>query len=212
MQKMKNMKRVIILLGLIFSVSVGIAQEFYTVQVRSLSRDIPLAMEELQAGMWQYKVDGQTKCFLGKFDTYEEAKAALEPLKVGKYAGAFVLSSDQIFAPGEVAEIPSIPKVTEAKVDSLVKNAEKKTTPAKKTGIKLYSIQIAAYRYPLYTKDFKLEEEVMEFYCSDNIYRYAVGRFADAEEARKLKKKIRESGYPDAFLIDYEKYESYRIE
>lgn len=205
------MRRVIILLVLMVSVSVGIAQEFYTVQVRSLSHDIPLAMEELQAGMWQYKVDGQTKCFLGKFETYEEAKAALEPLKVGKYSGAFVISSDKIFAPGEVVELPSIPEVKEDKLESLAKNVEKKTA-AKKTGIKVYSVQIAAYRYPLYTKDFKLEDEVMEFYCSDNIYRYTIGRFTDAEEARKLKKKIRESGYPDAFLIDYEKYESYRIE
>lgn len=206
------MKRVITLLGLILSISVGIAQEFYTVQVRSLSSETPLSIEELQVGMWQHKVDGQTKCFLGKFETYAEAKQALEPLQVGKYKGAFITTSDKIFKEGEVATVPAIPEVNKETVDSLVTKMEKKSTPATKSSIKVYSIQIAAYRYPLYTKDFKLEDEVMEFYCADNIYRYAVGRFENADEARKVKKKIKESGYPDAFLIDYKKYESYRIE
>lgn len=204
------MKRGVFLLGLLLSMAVAIAQDFYTIQVRSLSRETPLTMEELQAGMWQHKVGGQTKCFMGRFDTYDEAKAALIPLKVGKYSGAFVVSSDKIFGTTETAEVPVAPAPTQETVEK-----EEVKTPAPKpvaSKIKTYTIQIAAYRYPLYTKEFNLEVEVMEFYCSDNIYRYTVGQFEDEALARELLKTVRESGYPDAFLIDYKKYELFRIE
>lgn len=204
------MKRGVLLLGLLLSMAVAIAQDFYTIQVRSLSRETPLTMEELQAGMWQHKVGGQTKCFMGRFDTYDEAKAALIPLKVGKYSGAFVVSSDKIFGTTETAEVPPPPPPTPETVEEEVAK-----TPAPKPAaskIKTYTIQIAAYRYPLYTKEFNLEVEVMEFYCSDNIYRYTVGKFEDETPARELLKTVRESGYPDAFLIDYKKYELFRIE
>lgn len=203
------MKRSAFLLGMLLSVVVAIAQDFYTIQVRSLSRETPLTMEELQAGMWQHKVGGQTKCFMGRFDTYDEAKAALIPLKVGKYSGAFVVSSDKIFGATSTEDVTPPAPVTDT-----VKQ-EVASTPAPKpvsTKIKTYTIQIAAYRYPLYTKEFNLEDEVMEFYCSDNIYRYTVGKTENEAQARELLKKVRESGYPDAFLIDYKKYEVYRIE
>ncbi len=204
------MKRGVILLSMILSMAIAVAQDFYTIQVRSLSRETPLTMEELQAGMWQHKVGGQTKCFMGRFDTYEEAKAALVPLKAGKYSGAFVVSSDKIFGSNNTAEVtpkttaPSQPAPTTRPADP----APKVVAPK----IKTYTIQIAAYRYPLYTKEFNLKDEVMEFYCSDNIYRYTVGQFGDEAQARAKLKEIKDSGYPDAFLIDYKKYEVYRIE
>ncbi|MDA3852624.1 MAG: SPOR domain-containing protein [Bacteroidales bacterium] len=206
------MKRGVFLLGMLLSMTLVIAQDFYTIQVRSLSRETPLTMEELQVGMWQHKVGGQTKCFMGRFDTYDEAKAALIPLKVGKYSGAFVLSSDKIFSTTTTGEelIPA----TATEVDTAEKIIPKETLPKPVvvSTIKTYTIQIAAYRYPLYTKEFNLENEVMEFYCSDNIYRYTVGKFEEESKARDRLKKVRESGYPDAFLIDYKKYEVYRIE
>lgn len=206
------MKRGVFLLGMLLSMAVAIAQDFYTIQVRSLSRETPLTMEELQVGMWQHKVGGQTKCFMGRFDTYDEAKAALIPLKVGKYSGAFVVSSDKIFSTMTAGEMPSTTTVTAEDTSEQIVTQKKQPTPVVATAIKIYTIQIAAYRYPLYTKEFNLDDEVMEFYCSDNIYRYTVGQFNDQDKAREVLKKVRESGYPDAFLIDYKKYEVYRIE
>ena len=201
------MKRSVIILGMILSMAVAVAQDFYTIQVRSLSRETPLTMEELQAGMWQHKVGGQTKCFMGRYDTYSLAKSALVEL-ANKYTGAFVVSSEKIFD-------SNVPDNASATVQ------QKKTTPVPSkvkpekpvsTTKKVYTVQIAAYRYPLYTKEFNLEEDVMEFYCSDNIYRYTVGKLSNEAAARELLKKIKGSGYPDAFLIDYMKYEVYRIE
>ncbi len=207
------MKRCVLLLGLMLSFSLAIAQDFYTIQVRSLSRETPLTMDELQAGIWQHKVGSQTKCFMGRFETYEDAKAALVPMKkVGKYVGAFVVSSDKIFSDKTSADETAIP--AESKVENTEMPPLSPAPPVNnaKQKIQVFTIQIAAYRYPLYTKEFNLEQEVMEFYCSDNIYRYTVGKMSDESEARQFLKKIKESGYPDAFLIDYKKYEVYRIE
>jgi len=200
------MKRSVVILGMILSVALAVAQDFYTIQVRSLSRETPLTMEELQAGMWQHKVGGQTKCFMGRYDTYALAKSSLSTL-ADQYPGAFVVSSEKIFD----SNVPAEKKQT---VQSPKPKAPEKPAPVKASGsnIKSFTIQIAAYRYPLYAKDFNLEEDVMEFYCSDNIYRYTVGRFDSEAQARDLLNKIKNSGYPDAFLIDYSQYEVYRIE
>lgn len=200
------MKRSVIILGMILSMAAAVAQDFYTIQVRSLSRETPLTMEELQAGMWQHKVGGQTKCFMGRYDTYSLAKSALVEL-ADKYTGAFVVSSEKIFD-------SNVPDNASATVQPKKAPAPAKAEPTKSvsTTNKIYTVQIAAYRYPLYTKEFNLEEDVMEFYCSDNIYRYTVGKMNNEAAARELLKKIKGSGYPDAFLIDYMKYEVYRIE
>lgn len=202
------MKRVVLFLFLMLSVAGVMAQEFYTIQVRSLSRETPLTVSELEAGMWQHKVANQTKCFMGRFDTYAEAKEALEPVKA-TYQGAFVVSSKKIF---KVSGSGDITKNTIKKSSPDLPPPPPPAPAGSKHSIQIYTIQIAAYRYPLYTKDFNLDNEVMEFYCKDNIYRYSVGKFEKEAEARQVLKKIKESGYPDAFLIDYKKYEVFRIE
>lgn len=202
------MKRVVLFLFLMLGVAGAMAQDFYTIQVRSLSRETPLTVDELEAGMWQHKVGKQTKCFMGRYDTYAEAKEALEPLK-SSYQGAFVVSSKKIFTVGGEGNIKEL-NTSQAAPD--MPPPPPPAPAGSKHAIQIYTIQIAAYRFPLYTKDFNLDSEVMEFYCKDNIYRYSVGKVKDEAEARILLNKIKESGYPDAFLIDYKKYEVFRIE
>ncbi len=208
------MKRGTFLIMLILGAVSLFAQDFYTIQIRSLSRETPLTMEELQTGMWQHKVEGKTKCFFGRFGSYDEAKKALDSIKKDKYPGAFVISSDKIFKTSGVTTgaVKSTPK--KEKTEAVTQKESKPVAQMSTTvdNIEIYSIQVAAYRYPLYTKDFGLEEKVMEFYCSDNLYRYLVGKYDDKDDAYKELEKIRKSGYPDAFLVDYKKYEVYRIE
>lgn len=206
------MKRGIILFGMILTMMLTAAQDFYTVQVRSLSSETPLTMDELDAGMWQHKVNGLTKCFMGRFDTYDQAKAAVQPIK-SQYPGAFVVSSDKIFNSAAVVAKPiepAKPTEPEAPAQPVVEKAPVQTKVD--NSIEVLTIQVAAYRYPLYTKEFTLEGKVMEFYCSDNMYRYTVGRFDSREQAELELEKVRKSGYPDAFLVDYKKYEVYRLE
>lgn len=184
------------LVGLVFG------QDFYTIQVRSMSTEVPLTKAEIEAGIWQQKVGVLTKYFLGKYDTYEEAKLTLEPLRMTEYKGAFIVSSQKLNGYQSPQPVMAEP-VTESK--PVVKSQTSSSS-------KIYTVQIAAYRYPLYGKDFNLTDPVMEFYCSDNIYRYTVGKVSDEQQARILLRKIKKSGFPDAFLIDYKKYEVYRIE
>lgn len=202
------MKRVVLFFCLMLGVAGAIAQDFYTIQVRALSRETPLTVDELEAGMWQHKVGNQTKCFMGRFDTYAEAKEALTPIK-NVYQGAFVVSSKKIFT---VATEGDITKIKNIKAKPEMPPMPPSAPAGSKHAIQVYTVQIAAYRYPLYTNDFNLDYEVMEYYCKDNIYRYSVGKMENEKEARELLKKIKDSGYPDAFLIDYKKYEVYRIE
>lgn len=196
------MKRFGLLVGMIVFSFAIFGQSFYTIQVRSLSREVALTEDEVAAGMWQLKQGSLIKCFFGKYDTYEEAKTALSPLKLSQFKDAFVVSSDRLVG----LDDSSIPLVVNANAQKVIP----KSQPISK--VQSYTVQVAAYRFPLYAKDFNLQDEIMEFYCNDNIYRYTVGKFESQEEAREYLKKIKESGYPDAFLIDYSKYEVYRIE
>ena len=75
----------------------------------------------------------------------------------------------------------------------------------------IYTIQLAAYRYPVYVSEFEEFENVMEFYPEDRIYRYTVGEFPGDLAMAELS-RIRGLGYPQAHLVPIEKYRPYQIE
>jgi hypothetical protein len=75
----------------------------------------------------------------------------------------------------------------------------------------VYTIQIAALRYPVYVSEFKKFDDVMEFYLSDRIYRYTVGKYR-GNEAKDQLSRVKGMGYPQAHLVPYEKYQSHQIE
>jgi hypothetical protein len=74
-----------------------------------------------------------------------------------------------------------------------------------------YTVQLAAYRFPVYVSEFEGFDDVFEYYMKDRIYRYCVGSF-DGSVANVELEKIKNMGYPDAFLVPQEKYEPFRIE
>jgi len=74
-----------------------------------------------------------------------------------------------------------------------------------------YTVQLAAYRFPVYVTDFEGFDKVSEYYMKDRIYRYCVGSF-DGSVANVELEKIKKMGFPDAFLVPQEKYEPFRIE
>jgi hypothetical protein len=75
----------------------------------------------------------------------------------------------------------------------------------------IYTIQIAAFRYPVYVSEFDAVDNVMEFYLSDRIYRYTVGQYRGNEAMEQLS-RVKGMGYPQAHLVPYQKYEPHRIE
>ncbi len=76
---------------------------------------------------------------------------------------------------------------------------------------KTYTVQLAAYRFPVYISEFSEFDDVAEYYMDDKIYRYCVGAYDGSIAAQELS-KIRRMGYPKAFLVPIDKYSSYRIE
>lgn len=75
----------------------------------------------------------------------------------------------------------------------------------------VYTIQLAAFRYPVYVSEFERFDDVMEFYPNDRIYRYTVGKYS-GDEAMDQLSRVKEMGYPQAHLVPYEKYQPHQIE
>jgi len=75
----------------------------------------------------------------------------------------------------------------------------------------VYTIQIAAFRYPVYVSEFEKFDDVMEFYLNDRIYRYTVGKYR-GDEAMDQLSRVQGMGYPQAYLVPFEKYQSHQIE
>lgn len=78
-------------------------------------------------------------------------------------------------------------------------------------GNTVYTIQLAAYRYPVYVSEFEGFDDVMEFYPGDRIYRYTVGEYVGEEAVDELS-RVKGAGYPQAHLVPIEKYRPYQIE
>lgn len=287
------------LLGMFFTIMGIFAQDFYTIQLYSLSADKPLTSSQIESGIWKYQIGEYTKYFLGRFDTETEAKTALSSTYSAQYSGAFVVSSVRIFGKDSktAATKANVPTTTTTIINTPInptntgvtsgntppsnttgrtpssttvitksepvepvsttpKRTEPKraperavehpfvedTTPKKPTTLSMtpptirpddvidtavieevnallespvfdmYTVQIAAYPYPVVISDFDIEYDVMEFYCRDNVYRYTVGKTADRKVADMLLRRVKLNGYPEAYLIDYSKYKLYRIE
>lgn len=76
---------------------------------------------------------------------------------------------------------------------------------------KTYTVQLSAFRFPVYLSHFKEYDSVQEYYMKDKIYRYCVGEFLGKDSAGELERAKR-NGYKGAFLVELSKYASYKIE
>jgi len=76
---------------------------------------------------------------------------------------------------------------------------------------KTYTVQLSAFRFPVYLSHFKNLDDVMEFRMKDKIFRYTVGKFPGTNAKEELE-KIKALGYKDAFLAEFDKYAPFKIE
>ncbi len=130
--------------------------------------------------------DGYTRYTVGSYNTFKEANAELGSIKDLGYNQAFVVN---------VAKYEII-------------NANKGFRPDPN---KTYTIQLSAFRFPVYLSFFKGVEDVMEFYLKDKIYRYTVGRYK-YEDAVKALPSIKTLGYKTAYVTELDAYLPYKIE
>ncbi len=134
--------------------------------------------------------DGFVRYTVGKFNSRDEALAQLASIKALGYDQAFVVNTKKYSIEG--SEWGS--------------RAGEKIDPDK-----TYTIQLSAFRFPVYLSFFKNIDDVMEFKMKDKIFRYTVGKFPGTVAEEELS-KIKALGYKDAFLVEFDKYAPYKIE
>ncbi len=129
--------------------------------------------------------DGYMKYCVESYDTYEEAKAKVDYYKELGYIQSFVVNTAEYKLNGSSST-----------------NYDPNTT---------YTIQLSAFRFPVYLSYFEGIDNVMEFYLKDKVYRYTVGSYTheDAEEALE---EIKSKGYKSAYITSLDAYLPYKIE
>ena len=133
--------------------------------------------------------DGFVRYTVGRYQSKTEARQSLSDVKSMGYPECFVVDIRDY----------NLQK-------NGVNNNDQKIFPDK-----TYTVQIAAFRYPVYPDHFEEFDQVMEFYPDDRIYRYTVGEFK-GRNAREELRKIKGKGYPNAHLVLLEEYRPFRIE
>ncbi len=69
-----------------------------------------------------------------------------------------------------------------------------------------YVLQVKAFTMPVDLSAFKNLKGVEEHYCNDGIYRYTYGKFKTRAGAQLEKERIQSLGYPDAFIVELNKF------
>ncbi len=135
--------------------------------------------------------DGYVRYCLGQFNTYEAAKAAINAVKAKGYRQAFVVNTNEYLLEGNSADSAT---------------NEKEIDPDK-----IYTVQLSAFRFPVYLSHFKDVDNVMEFRMKDKVFRYTTGQF-EGRIAEEQLAKIKALGYKDAHLVELDLYLPFKIE
>jgi hypothetical protein len=133
--------------------------------------------------------DGFVRYTVGNYSSAEDAREDIARIKSLGYSECFVVDLRNYTLDG-------------AKSSGEKFYVDKNTT---------YTIQLAAFRYPVYINYFEEFDNVMEFYPDDRIYRYTVGEYKGTEASDQLD-KVKAMGYPHAYLVPLDKYLPYQIE
>ena len=136
--------------------------------------------------------DGYIRYCVGGFNTYDEAKSALDDVKAKGYSQAFVVNTCDYLPDGNASGYSS---------------GKKKEIDPNKT----YTVQLSAFRFPVYLSYFKNMDDMMEFRMKDKIFRYTTGQFKGDIAERELT-RIKALGYKDAHLVELDRYLPFKIE
>ncbi|MFB6343780.1 SPOR domain-containing protein [Saccharicrinis sp. FJH62] len=181
--------------------------EFFTIQIKALSKEVPTSFFKGLEGVWSKKNDdGLYKYYYGRYPNYQAARTAIEDIRKKGYPDAFVVSSRKIIKNKvwqNVVEEKSTEKKTETKVNksSVIKGE-----------VVVYTIQLSAFKYPVYKDFFAPLTGIMEFQLEDKLFRYCIGKYLTKDEAEVALEKYKKMGYDKSFVVEYDKYEPYAIE
>ncbi len=133
--------------------------------------------------------DGYVRYTIGSYSSKEAAMDAISGVKSLGYQKCFVVDLRSYNLNGKQSSADNF-------------------SPRRNT---TYTIQLAAFRYPVYLNHFEEFDNVMEFYPEDRVYRYTVGQINGSKALEELN-RIKAMGYPQAHLVPFDKYRSFRIE
>lgn len=181
--------------------------EFFTVQIKALSKKVPLSFFEGLDNVWMKKSDsGLYKYYTGRYPNYQAARTAIENVRKKGYPDAFVVSSRKIIKEKNWQNV-----VEEKTRDAVVKKPVEKSEVIKGE-MMVYTIQLSAFKYPVYKDFFAPIKEVMEFQLEDKLFRYCTGKYLSMDEAKVALEKYKKMGYDKSFIVEYDKYKPYLIE
>ncbi len=132
--------------------------------------------------------DGYKRYCVGSYGSFNDAKADLLYYKDLGYSQSFIVN------------------IQKFSLSNAANHKGFKPDPNK-----TYTIQLSAFRYPVYLSYFKGVEDVMEFYFKDKIYRYTVGKYK-YEDAIKEIPQYKALGYKDAYVTELDAYMPFKIE
>lgn len=139
--------------------------------------------------------DGYVRYCVGKYSSIDEAKASLNTVRESGYNEAFVTHTKRFAVKESDYYVASTKKGEKIEID-----------PNKE-----YVVQLAAFRYPVYLTFFEQVDEVIEYRLKDKIFRYTTPPVRGSQ-VESLQQKMKNLGYENAFIVEYSKYEPFRIE
>lgn len=168
-----------------------ISAPYFAIQILAIQRppQNPSFFKNIDKANEYVCADGYVRYTFGAFNSKEEARQNIERVKSMGYTECFIVDVR----------------------DFNLGKTNTRVSAFEPDGNTIYTVQLAAYRYPVYTSEFEEFDDVMEFYPDDRIYRYTVGRYS-GEEAKSALNRIKSMGYPQAHLVPLEKYNAFRIE
>jgi len=130
--------------------------------------------------------DGYYRFCVGQYNSYAEAKSQVESVKSLGYEQAFVVNTNEYVIKGQYKR---------GKIDPN----------------KIYTVQLSAFRFPVYLSHFKNLDNVKEYRLKDKIFRYCIGEFKGSEAPQEIE-KYKALGYKDAFVVELDSYIPFQIE
>nr|WP_319398092.1 SPOR domain-containing protein [uncultured Carboxylicivirga sp.] len=166
---------------------------YWAIQIIALKRPPGVAsfFQAVDVAREYVCTDGFVRYTVGQYNTYEEAKSHIDEIKVLGYDQAFVVNTAEYKMKNE---------------ETFKSSSSLKIDPSK-----TYTVQLSAFRFPVYLSHFENVDNVMEFRMKDKIFRYTVGKFPGTEAKEELQ-KIKDLGYKKAFLVELDKYMPFKIE
>lgn len=153
-------------------------KEVFTVQVMALRNPVSLDyFEDLEDVEEHYGRDGYYRYATGEFETLENATDYAEELSK-HYNNPFALSKS---------------RYRELAADKVPEDTGPKT-------IRIFTIQLKAFRHPVSKGFFSGLEEISVYYGKDGLYRYTYGEYDSYKAALNDLELIRKSNYEDSFI------------